>query len=165
MEVRKVLQQHPAVATCATAVITVVAIFAIILELRGNPIPPVPTRAYYTTDDGASYYADDINLVAPYMHDGKEAVLARVLKGAGGKKYVAYLSRYNAKQKEKIEKLLAQTPVDQNAVALARESGIEVKAPLSGDHGWVPSLSVDALPIIQAPHPPDISEPLEPAYP
>jgi hypothetical protein len=165
MEVRKILQQHPRVATGGTAAITLVALFAIIMELRGNPPPAAPTLAYYTTDDGASFYVDDINLVPPFTHDGKQAVLAHVIKGAGGKKFVAYLVRYTPQQKEKIERLLAQAPVDPAVARGAREGGMEVKAPLTGDTGWVPFLSRSAMPIVEIHAPPGVSEPLEPAYP
>jgi hypothetical protein len=63
----------------------------------------VQTKGWYSTDDGATWFADDVNKVAPFQTpDGKTAVKAVVFRCGHGKTFVAYLER-RAPQPQKPE--------------------------------------------------------------
>jgi hypothetical protein len=49
--------------------------------------------AFYTTDDGATYFVANMENVPPYEHQGKQAVRAHVFEYKG-KSFVGYLERY-----------------------------------------------------------------------
>ena len=142
MGIRETLNKNPAITTGATIGIIVLAFVFIIWEVvgSGSGSPRIPTKAYYTVDDGATYFADDINLLAPFDHDGKKAVKCNVFKCASGKPFVAYLEKYSDEARAAIEKARAKTSngaPDPMAIDQAMMGGLLVKAPLTGDKGWL----------------------------
>jgi hypothetical protein len=146
--------------------IIMTAVVAIYYETRrpGEPEGP-PTRAYFTTDDGATYFSDSIHLAPPFTKDGKVVLRAFVFKGSSGNPWVQYLGRYTPSAKANIEKLAQQTDVDPQQFGNALSEGLEVKAPLTGDKGWAGATSPQGAPICEIHRPPGVSDPLEPAYP
>ncbi len=88
--------------------------------------PQIPTQAYYSVDDGQTFFADDINLVPPFEKDGKMAVRAHVFTCDGGKTpFVAYLERYTPEAKGKIEAM--KEGADPAGMEEVWMTGIEVK--------------------------------------
>jgi len=167
MGVRETLNKQPAITTGATIGIIVLALGFIIWQVMGggNHIQ-IPTKAYYTTDDGASYYKDDINLIAPYDYGGKQAVKADVFKCASGSEFVGYLERYTADAKKVIEDSRKNPGTeDFGKAAEAASRGLEVKAPLTGDTGWVKNYAAAASKIITVHCPGGGDQPPEPILP
>ncbi len=105
-------------------------------------------QSFFTTDDGASYFAEDANKLTPFDHDGKEAVRAHVY-ALNGKKWVAYLERYTTKGRE----LMAA--VEKGEIGPEKLQGVmlkEVKKP--GDTRWVtPSDGAPYVRVIRAAYP------------
>ena len=165
MEVRAFLQQNPTASMVGTSGVILMALAAMFMEQKGNAVPAAPMQAFFTVDDGATYFADDINRIPPFLHDGKEAVSARVLEGATGRPFIAYLMRYSANAKANTERLLAQQATGPGCMPTPGPSDIEVKKPLSGDVPWTPSSSPAATAINNFQRPPDVAEPLEPLFP
>ena len=126
MGVRETLNEKPAIAVGGTIGIIVLGLIFVIVELSGGGAPRFPTKSYYSVDDGASYFSDDIKLVPPFDHDGKQAVRAYLYKCEGGKEFVGFLERYK------------------NGVR-------ELKAPLTGDKGWLKGPIADKLTLIPCP--------------
>ena len=149
MGVRETLNKQPAITTGATIGIILLALIFIIYQVMGggNHIK-IPTKAYYTTDDGATYYKDDINLVAPYDYGGKQAVKADVFKCGGSGEFVGYLEKYSADAKKVIEDSRTHPQNDFGKAEDAASRGLEVKAPLTGDTGWVKNYLPSALKIV-----------------
>lgn len=86
---------------------------------------------YFSTDDGATYFADDAAKLPPFDHDGKPAVEAHVF-AAGGKQWVAYLERYTTRGRQLME------AVEKHEIGPEKLRGIvlkEVKKP--GEPRWV----------------------------
>jgi hypothetical protein len=166
MEVRATLKEHPAIAKAAMLAIILTAGVTIYFETRppGEAMAP-PKLAYFTIDDGATYFSDSIRLAPPFTKDGKVVLKAFVFKGSSGKPWVQYLGRYTPSAKTNIEKLAQQKDVDPQQLANALGEGLEVKAPLTGDKGWVGATSSQGGPICEIHRPPGVSDPLEPAYP
>lgn len=102
----------------------------------------VPGGAFYTIDDGKTWFEDELNKPTPFMTGGKEAVEAHVFS-CDGKEFVAYLTRYNGKAKAAIEEFNAARkagkPVDgelAKKMSFASMAGKQYKRP--GDKTWVP---------------------------
>lgn len=74
----------------------VIAAFAVVLigitgwfsfkSIRGSGAPYIPTQAYFSSDDGKTWFADDKKKAPPFKAaDGKDAVQAVVVSCKGGK--------------------------------------------------------------------------------
>ena len=70
----------------------------IVMELKNGgkaPVPDMPGQAYYTTDDGATFFADSAYKIPPIDHNGQRAARAYVFSCDGGKhQWVQYLEKY-----------------------------------------------------------------------
>jgi hypothetical protein len=90
-------------------------------------------QEFFTDDDGKTWFADDGTKVAPFDHDGKPAVLAKVYETKDGKQFVGYLMKLTDEARAKV--IQAHTgPVATKGVAY---SGLLIKRP--GDTEWVPA--------------------------
>lgn len=138
MGLRETLNRNPAITTGVTIAIIVVALILILWQtLVSNQPGKVSTQGYFTTDNGATTFADKLENVPPYMYEGKEAVRAYLFKCSDGKKFVAYLERYTPEAKTALEQARAKrkaNPQDpmamQPALSMAMQSGTVVKKPL-----------------------------------
>ena len=165
MEIRQSLKEHPGISKALMLVIIGAATIAIVFETRNQGgVEAPPKKVYFTADDGATYFADDINLAPPFTRDGKVVLRAFVFKGASGSPWVQYVGRYTPDAKANIEKV-AQQKYDSQTLGNALNSGLEVKAPLTGDKGWVKFGSPQAISICEVHRPPGVLEPYEPASP
>ncbi len=168
MGIRETLNQNPAITTGATAGIIVLALGFILYQSFGSSGPSIPTKSFFTTDDGATYFADDIKLVPPFEKDGKQAVQAFVYTCDGGKtKFVAYLQRYTPEAKKIVESVRGANANDPAAIGKLEEAqitGIEVKKP--GDKDWVNQRQMEKFMQVQSIQCPTGSiENLEPVMP
>jgi hypothetical protein len=91
-------------------------------------------RAYYTDDDGATYFADAADKVTPFDHNGKQAVLAHVFSCDGGSnKFVGWLERFSPEGKKKQAEFAKNPAATPEILAMLKE----VKPPKTGDKDWV----------------------------
>ena len=109
---------------------------------------PSKARAYYSVDDGATYFADAEEKLAPFDHDGKEAVRAYVYQ-CDGKPFVAYLERYN---KDGLAAEAAKTASpggrpDARQMSFLMAKGRDVKRP--GDAKWINKGAKEAADVIR----------------
>lgn len=155
-------------------VLLMVAFTAILVEWMAGSIghnagSGGPSQAYFTDDDGATYFADPVDQSVPFTRNGKTVHRAHVFK-CGGKLVVGYLSRYTQAHIDAIEKLAnkqkdpksgSPTLADLN-MGVMGSRGVEVKVP--GGKEWVNSADPAAAPILLFKCP-DGSDPGEEAYP
>jgi hypothetical protein len=144
VSIRETMNQNKGI-TVAANVGLIVAIGAFIgWEMRsGEPGLPAPgsqpTKAYYSDDDGKSIFADDINRVPPFEHNGKTAVKANCFTVDGGKTHwIAYLDQFTPQGKRQMEAFLhhpieEQDPIDRTHIIT---TGSEVKLPGAPDSEW-----------------------------
>ncbi len=169
MGIREKLNDNPGITTGVTAAIIIIALGLIIWQATGNSGPSIPTKAYYSIDDGATYFADDINLIPPFEKDGKPAYLAMVFQCDGGKPFVSYLQRYTKDAKAKLEAAKNKPPAEGGDMMIYEEvrmNGTEVKKPGTGDTGWVKQADYQRSSEITSPKCPDgTTNNLEPVYP
>jgi hypothetical protein len=105
--IREKLNENPAITTGATLVIVLIAVIFIVWQLIPHN-PPIATKDFYTDDDGATYFTDDIKLVPPFDHNGKEAVRARVFQCPGSGKFVGYMEKYSPNAKKQLDAAMSK---------------------------------------------------------
>ena len=140
MSLREKINKNPGAAAGIGVAVLVIGGLLIALQLRGgsssNSGRPQAAvgKNFFTDDDGASFYVDDISNVPPYDHNGKKAFRAVVymVQGDNPKKYVAYMESYDPADKKKIEDALAQGQVPSTVFA---QTPAMVKKPGGGN--WV----------------------------
>jgi hypothetical protein len=128
------------------AALVVLAIILVVWQMThstGNaPPPPLGTpdltKAYYSDDDGKTFFADNVRKLTPFTRGGKNAVRAYVYK-CGSTTIVGYLGRDTDAGQRTTD--AAGLGSDERKVgALATQATLppvfEVKKP--GDSTWVP---------------------------
>lgn len=108
MSLREKLNKNSSFATVGSAGIILLAIVVLAWQLWPRGYPKYITQAFYTDDDGKSYYADTFNLAPPFMRNGKEVNTAIVVRCGWSKPFVAYMLRYDEKAKKAMDELVAK---------------------------------------------------------
>lgn len=148
MGIRETLNRNPAITTGGTVLIIILALGAILWQTIGGR-PHISDKAYYSSDDGQTYFSDKLTQIPPFDHGGQPAVRAYVFS-CGGNKFVAYLEKYNEKSKAALDKSAAANNGVPAADALenAQADGLVVKKP--GGSKWVlESDDVKSRPIME----------------
>jgi hypothetical protein len=152
--IREFMNKNPMIATVGAGVVVLVGIVAIVMQMipRGAPTGAAPTGAYYTDDDGKTFFTDDASNIPPYDHGGKQAVSAFVFKDVnGGDPFVLYMMEYSPNLKAKLESLMSSG--GQSAVNDYFENnnpaGVWVKKP--GDEKWLTNGSKAGLDAVKPP--------------
>jgi hypothetical protein len=125
----------------------------------------LPQRAFYSVDDGKTWFEDSASQIAPFDHSGKEAVRAYVFTSDGGKtKWVGYLERCTAQAKTAILNARNGKGEPEEIVRRRLGGGVEVKKP--NDTKWVPISDAQGAAAIMQPKSPtgatDGVQPVEP---
>ena len=95
MPLRETMNEKPALVGGIVAGIVALAIVLWIVLGRsggGGDVGGVPERAFFTVDDGKTWFAAETTNIPPFDHDGKQAVKAYVY-ACGGKTFVSHLER------------------------------------------------------------------------
>ena len=139
MGIRETLNKRPRVAAAVTAAIFGLAALVFLWANKG--VPERVTRAYYSDDDGKTFFDDDVDKIYPFDHNGKPAYRAYVYRCGSEKPFVHYLGRYTDKGKARMAELAGKRddPEAVGELARLRNTAIEVKKP--GDDKWVPLFS------------------------
>lgn len=132
MGIRQTMNENPKLAVGVTAGLILIAIIIIVWELASSR-SGAPTanfnQAFYSDDDGKTYFADEVSKIPPFPHNGKQAVKAVVFKCKDGKPFVAHLERYTEEGKKRLEE------TKQRSSRVAGMMMMEVKKP--GQANWV----------------------------
>lgn len=136
MGVRELINKHQGLAIGVAAVLILLCLFWITRNASPTQAS-VATQAYYTDDDGKTFFTDDAVKVVPFQHNGKEAVKAFVYD-CKGTRSVHYMQRYTPVGVKAAQEWLTKSggkevsiPDELNA------TGIEFKRP--GDATWQPN--------------------------
>ena len=162
MGFRDTLKQRPSLAAAAAAVMIVGAAVAIYVQARDFNNSG-SGKAFFTTDDGKTWFLDRNTRLAPFDKDGKQAVRAHVFE-CDGKRFVGYLSCYRpeaikALEEAKAAKAEGKPPPNVQALAAVGTTGLLVKRP--GAPGWVSQADVGAATQVRVFSCPDGSTPEE----
>jgi hypothetical protein len=108
MFIREAMRKNKVATAGAGVVLIAVAGWVMVTQVRAiqNDRPmPVNSRAFFTSDDGASWFADEAQRLTPFDHNGRPAVKAYVWRCDGGKPFITYLERINPESKARIDRL------------------------------------------------------------
>src|SRR5438477_7566485 len=84
----------------AAVALIAVAVGAIVYQRAdGTPERSTGMQAYFSIDDGQSYFEAPADSLPPFDHNGKPAIRAYVFK-CDGKKFVGYLERYRPEARQ-----------------------------------------------------------------
>jgi hypothetical protein len=119
------------------------------------------SQAFFSDDDGQTWFQDSVYLIPPFDHNGKTAVRAEIFTYDSGKKpFCAYLAKYTDEAKKRLEDSIAeakkngQPPNSASAFAdpMYLRANLLVKKPGAGNP-WVPSIDHSSAQItsIQSP--------------
>jgi hypothetical protein len=140
MPVREMMQKQKGVGVAVGVVMIVVAVIAIAAQTRSDGPSRDPTKAYFSDDDGQTYFVDSAEKIAPFNHNGKTAVRAYVYDD-GKHPFVAFLQRFKPQTAKilqataddvKAGKATAQQLDQQLGSREMQRAGSEVKLPGSG---------------------------------
>jgi hypothetical protein len=136
--IRETIQKSQKWTVVVAAVVLVGAVIAIIVQAQSLG-PAGPGDAFYTVDDGKTFFAGDSRKLAPFDYGGKQAVRAHVFE-CEGKKVVGYMSRYTPESLELFEEAKAaraegRPPKNVQKLATVAFTGTELKKP--GADKWV----------------------------
>jgi hypothetical protein len=113
--------------------------------------------AFYSDDDGQTWFIDSVYRTTPFDHNGKQAVRAMIYScDHGNTKFCAYLLRHKASDKKRLDDALAEATREgkpPSSITLFGDQGIqngmEIKQPGSG-HPWVSILGPQGLDVTNA---------------
>jgi hypothetical protein len=132
MEWRQIVDKNRAIATTVAIIATLFAIFFIIRESSGVGASS-GLKAYYSSDDGKTWFKDEMTRTFPFDHDGQPAYRAFVFR-CGETVFCGYLQSMPEKVKEGIDALPPNWQARFAAMQAASDSFM-VKKP--GDDKWV----------------------------
>lgn len=138
MSLRQKINGNPAVIAAFAVVLIGITGWFSFKSIRGSGAPYIPTQAYFSSDDGKTWFADDKKKAPPFKAaDGKDAVQAVVVSCKGGKDpFVMYLWRYTADAKSKLDEAAASgDPAKLGAAETAVSMSREMKKP--GQSEWI----------------------------
>lgn len=131
MSVREIINNNSKIVIGVMFVLIVGAIsFTVIQSQSGPSAPTVSDQAFYTIDDGKTWFVDNADMM-PFAKDGKPAYLAYVFRSEDGKEFVGYIKRYNPNA----EKALSNKDYPERDALLASPGIVQVKEP--GSKGWM----------------------------
>jgi len=135
MSIREKINQKQSLAIIGAATIVILSLSFIVWHAvwRGPTISPPVTKAFYSDDDGVTWFVDETTRLAPFDHNGKQAVRAEVFRCKAGKAFVGYLERYSDAAKARI--IAAGAPQPGSAAGGMSREPMEVKKP--GQTKWV----------------------------
>ncbi len=141
MGIRESLNKNPSITTGFTIGIIVLALGAIIWQMRSGSSRYTIQNAYYTVDDGKTWFEDLGTKNPPIDHNGQLAVRCLIFKcGENGAPFVAYLERFTPEALKKMEAAAAsKAPPETADIDLLYSTGMEVKRP--GSAKWIPRAS------------------------
>jgi hypothetical protein len=153
---RKTINERPGASAAAGAVLIVLACLFIIYELRPAARPsPFAGKAFFSDDDGLTFFVDKATLIPPFDHNGKPAYRCRVYQCEGGQPFVNHLERYTPQDKATLEEIISRTGEAASSEFMKVSGHMEVKMPGGGDL-WIPlnSDTAQMYMMISRPHAP-----------
>jgi hypothetical protein len=141
--IRETLNKNSTLTTIGTICIVVLALLVIVFEMRPKAVK-LAHALYYSSDDGKTWFPDEMTKNAPFDKDGQEADLAHVYSCNGGAPFVLYLEKLTPDMKATLDNP-DHGDVNVDAASL-------VKKP--GDATWLKKTSKDGKELL-APKCPD----------
>lgn len=95
MGIKETLRNNPVLTGTIAALICVGAIGSLVWQFSGQSADHErPPPAFYSADDGKTWFLDSVRKATPFDHDGSQAYSAVLYRCAGGKPFVGYLQKW-----------------------------------------------------------------------
>jgi len=113
---RKKMNENPALTTGATLAIVLISLVWIVAQVRGcgggfGGVGVGQAKAYFATEDGQNLMQDDATLVPPFEKNGKTYFRAKVFKcQEGNKQFINHIEKYPDDIKKKMEDMKKDDP-------------------------------------------------------
>ena len=123
----------------AAAVLLVAAValgFQLVGGRENGAAGPVAKTAFYTDDNGKTFFKDDVNKIPPFDHNGKQALRCDVFTDAVGKQFVGLVYRFTESGKRDMAAYNPSKDSDGSTRRSIEERGMQVKPPAAGDKAW-----------------------------
>jgi hypothetical protein len=106
---------------------------------RDHGAGSLPGDAFYTDDNGKTFFKDDVRKIVPFDHKGKQAYRADVFQGSDGKQFVGLIYRHTDSGRKELGTYFANKPSDPEGVGrrLMELRGMQVKPIAAGEKAWV----------------------------
>jgi hypothetical protein len=129
MGVREWLDKNRRTMVGIVAALVIIAIGSVVYQVLANrpKFPSGSPDAYFTVDDGKSYFPESSDNIPPFDYKGQPAVRACVYE-CGGKRFVGYMERYTPEARKTLLEKKQSTPQ-------LETYGREVKRP--GSTSWI----------------------------
>src|SRR5947207_6438497 len=114
MEVRQSLNENKKIGVGVAVAIVLVAVAVAAFQLRGNSTNAAAAseKAFYTDDNGKTFFKDDASRISPFDHNGKQAYRADVFRGADGKEFVGLIYRHTDAGRKEMEAYVSNKSKD-----------------------------------------------------
>jgi hypothetical protein len=139
MAVRQKLNENKKVGMGVGAAILIIAVGLMAFQLRrgnGNAVT-APTSAFYTDDNGKTFFKDQIRIV-PFDHNGRQAYRADVFKCPDGREFVGLIYRFTDSGRREMERYLASKVSDPDGSSRLsiEHRGMQVKPINAAEKAW-----------------------------
>ncbi len=132
MNLRELVQKNPAVMMVLAAAAIGISVFFVIRQASGVGASS-GLKAYFSADDGKTWFKDELARPFPFDHDGQPAYRAQIFR-CGGTTFCGCLESLPDKEREGIEALPPNWQARYAAIQAAADAFL-VKKP--GDAKWV----------------------------
>ena len=159
MSIRETLSTAPQKGLVALVTVVLIVVGVVVWSnlFSGPRSPSMPSKIYFTDDDGKTFYPDSSANIAPYDRAGKQALQVAVFQCDSKPPFVGYLIRYSNSAKAALEAMPEADRMGTNSKALQiRQSGAMVKK--AGDKDWLALTGDRPIGQIVSPTCPDGSE-------
>lgn len=129
--IRETINKNPGISTAVVVCMVVVGLVAIGLELRGDDGKP-PSKNFFTTDDGKTWFADSADKMPPFDHDGAKAVRCYVFKGKSGE-FVGLMEKYSDNTLKDLARRDPKVPLHDAPPSMVKKPGEKNWKPVGGD--------------------------------
>jgi hypothetical protein len=160
ISIRETLQKNRKTGLTVAIIFIIVSVGLAIHLFWANRTAKIDSySAFYSDDDGQTYFKDTVLRLPPFEHNGKIADLAIVCTD-GKRDFVAYLQRYTPDAKTRLQQVYNANPsapykvIDMMASPQIAIDGTEIKLP--GKNNLWSSRSKTRVPDIQSPSGGDI---------
>jgi hypothetical protein len=143
--VRDQLNKHPVASSALVAAALVLAVFVIIQYLK-RPGYSLPAGAFFTSDDGRTWFEKELTNIPPFESGGGSAVGCSVFAARhDGTQFVGILSKFSDHAKADLDALVKSGA----SVSAVRQAMMNVPAnqrlcKLPGSTEWIPVSDVGA---------------------
>lgn len=166
MDLREVFQNSHARLVAIVALTMVVAIGLFVYGIAGgDSVHKGLTQAFYSIDDGQTWFVDDAERVSGFEHEGQLAYRVHVYRAGDGEPFVGYLERFTPEARKRVITALQdrERPGDSMELRQLYMNGQEIKKP--GDPTWHRRGTPEASAVLRIAPPAGSSGPLEPVLP